>query len=223
MLLARGVIRESIDIAQLIGGAQASGGTHTAGGAFDVWQHDPVTQEIGREMGAATWNRVAPHWSGSKHSHGVLNGCPHNWPARYQIDALADGYSGLGKGGRGSRDYGPGPRQLRTWREGIAWANKQLEDDMPLTDEDLDKIAYRVWAKEIGGGDNRKAARLHVIQAANASLRNEANKVDPKVLAAAIVAALPTGRIDEATVVAGVKRALREMVDEEHDADPKAP
>ena len=132
-LIARGVVRESIDIAQLIGGAEESGGTHAKGGAFDIWQHDPVTQEVAREMGAATWNRIPPWWTGSKHTHGVLNGCPHNTPARYQITALANNGNGLGAGGMGGSDYGPGPQHLRTWREGIAWAQAQ-EDNMGYSD-----------------------------------------------------------------------------------------
>lgn len=139
VLIARGVVRESIDIAQLIGGAEASGGTHASGGAFDIWQHDPITQQVAREMGAAAWNRIPPWWTGSPHTHGVLNGCPHNAPARYQITALANDGNGLGKGGMGGSDYGPGPRHLRTWREGITWAQAQ-EDDMPYTEQQLTKI-----------------------------------------------------------------------------------
>ena len=107
----------------------------------------------------------------------------------------------------------PGPAATRLIRAG-AFEPTQ-EDDMPLSDDDAKKIAYHVWAHEVGGGDNRKYTRLHLIQAANASLRNEAKAVDPQALAAAVVAALPAGRVDEATVVAGVKRALAELVNEE--------
>ena len=123
-LLRRGVIRWNIDIAQLIGGAPASGGTHSTGGAFDVWQRDTVTVQVAREMGAAAWSRTRAQGF-DPHTHGVLNGCPHNSPARYQIAALAAGYNGLGKGGRGGKDSGPMPRKLRTWQQGIAWAKAQ--------------------------------------------------------------------------------------------------
>jgi hypothetical protein len=91
----------------------------------------------------------------------VLKGCPHNNPARYQIDALAAGYSGLGSGGRGSRDYGPGPRKLRTWREGIAWANKQLEDEMSYSDwpqKDKDALAADVAKAVLNSKVVNKAA-----------------------------------------------------------------
>lgn len=122
-LKRRGVIQESIDIAQLIGGAEASGGTHTKGGAFDIWQHDPTTMWVARQMGApATWNRVTGSFATNKHTHGVLAGCPHNGPAAYQIDEVFAGGDGL----VGSTpDPGPRPIPRRTWREGIEWARQQ--------------------------------------------------------------------------------------------------
>jgi hypothetical protein len=106
----------------------------------------------------------------------------------------------------------PGPAAQRLIDDGAFDPNQTEETDMPLTEQDYDEIALRVWAKDIGGDDNRKPARLHLIQAANASLRAEAKALDPKAVAAAVVAALPAGRVSEATVVAGVKRALAEIV-----------
>ena len=95
----RGIVRESIDVAQLIGGAAESAGTHTEGGAADLWQHTWETQELARTMGAAAFVRLPPAFD--PHTHLVLVGCPHTGPARYQIGALADGFNGLGAGGRG--------------------------------------------------------------------------------------------------------------------------
>lgn len=164
VLLLRGVIKHNIDITQLIGGASTSAGTHSQGGAFDVWQADPTTQLVGRQMGAATWNRTAAQ--GFKaHTHGVLNGCPHNSPARYQIAALADGYSGLGSGGRGSEDYGPGPRDLRTWMGGIEWAKSELRT------AEAERIARK--DKRLGG------ALAESIRAMRPSLRRANHR--PKV------------------------------------------
>lgn len=124
-LLRRGVIRQSIDIYQLIGGAVASGGTHATGGAFDIAQTQDEAIAVARQMGAdATWFR-RKNWDGRggmAHTHGVLRGCPHNGPARYQIDAVDDGYNGLGRGGRGAADDGPRPLSKRTWQQGIEWA-----------------------------------------------------------------------------------------------------
>lgn len=54
-------------------------------------------------------------------------GCPHNSPARYQIDAYKAGFNGLGLNGRGGKDTGPRGITYRTWREGIAWAKAQSE------------------------------------------------------------------------------------------------
>lgn len=127
----RGITRE-FRVYQLIGGAAASGGTHANGGAFDIQTLPPAGIALAREMGAATWNRSAGF--STPHAHGVLNGCPHNGPAAYQIAALAAGFNGLGKGGRGGYDDGPGPRRLRTYRQGIEWARAQSGD------EDMDKV-----------------------------------------------------------------------------------
>lgn len=127
-LLRRGVIKVSLDIYQLIGGAPASGGTHTDGGAFDIAQTSDEAIWTARQMGAdATWHR-AYNWDnagGMSHTHGVLRGCPHNGPARYQLAAVDAGFNGLGYLGHSAPDDGPRPLSGRTWREGIAWAQEQ--------------------------------------------------------------------------------------------------
>jgi hypothetical protein len=137
-LIRRGVVNESIDIAQLIGGAAASGGTHALGGAFDIWQHDDVTIWVARQMGAdACWPRTTGAFVNVKHAHGVLRGCDHNGPARYQIaevDAGGDGLIG------NAPDPGPRPLSGRSWREGIAWAKELQEDDMANYAEQLTRI-----------------------------------------------------------------------------------
>ena len=125
-LIARGVIKESIDIAQLTGAADASAGVHSQGGAFDIWQHDPVTVRVARKMGAdATWARTTGSFANNRHTHGVLTGCPHNGPARYQIEAVLSGGNGLGANGMGGKDDGPRPLFMRSWQEGIAWHRAQ--------------------------------------------------------------------------------------------------
>lgn len=149
-LQRRGVLDGPLHIYQLIGGAAASADTHSQGGAFDLLDlpggEDLV---VARQMGAdATWSRP-DNWDGRggmPHIHGVLTGCPHNGPAHYQIDAVRDGYNGLGHLGRGGRDTGPRPLSGRTWREGIAWATRQREkeDDLMAFSEwsDADKKAF---------------------------------------------------------------------------------
>ena len=140
-LLACKVIRVSLDVLQLIGNAPASAGVHSTGGAFDIAQTQDKAIAIARLMGAdATWARL---WPDNVHTHGVLRGCPHNGPARYQIDAVDAGFDGTGTGGRGARDTGPRPLSGRTWQEGIAWhrARDQRRKDL---DEQIETVRNRL-------------------------------------------------------------------------------
>lgn len=126
-LKRRRLIVHSLDVYQLDGSAAASAGTHK-GGAADLGQIRRAMIAVAREMGAdAGWARTSAQGFSTPHAHLVLRGCPHNGSARYQIDAVDDGYNGLGKGGRGGRDDGPRPLSGRTWREGIAWAARQAQ------------------------------------------------------------------------------------------------
>jgi hypothetical protein len=133
-LQRRGQLAGDLPIYQLIGGAAASGGTHATGGAFDI--SDLVGDAdvwLARQMGApATWARTRAQGF-TPHIHGVLRGCAHNGPARYQITDVEDGWNGLAGDSR-ARDDGPRPIPDRTWREGIAWALEQ-GDDMPRYSE----------------------------------------------------------------------------------------
>jgi hypothetical protein len=130
----RGLLTGALHIYQLIGGAPASGGTHTKGGAFDVLDVLPDVS-VARQMGAdATWERPV-NWDGHggmRHIHGVLTGCPHNGPARYQIDAVRAGFNGLGLNGHGAPDTGPRPLSGRTWQQGIQWAKEQAAPKEPV-------------------------------------------------------------------------------------------
>jgi hypothetical protein len=133
-LQRRGLLEGPLSIYQLIGGAEASGGTHANGGAFDLVDL-PGAEDVwvARQMGAdATWART-PAQGFIAHLHGVLRGCGHNGPAAYQITSstlgVDAGWNGLSGNSRG-RDDGPRPLSGRTWREGIAWATQQQEEDM---------------------------------------------------------------------------------------------
>ena len=134
-------------IYQLIGNASASGNTHSRGGAFDIT--DDLTEadvRAARDMGAdATWERTAAQGF-VPHIHGVLSGCVHNGPARYQIDAVKAGYNGLGAGGRGGPDDGPRPLSGRTWREGIKWAESEM-------------ATYEDWSQEEKDAEAKAAAQ----------------------------------------------------------------
>lgn len=155
-LLRRKLIKQSVDIYQLIGNAPASAGTHSRGGAFDIKQFSTEQVRVAREMGAdATWHRAPPTFS-PEHAHGVLRGCPHNWPVAYQIGAVDAGFNGLGTGGRSAPDDGPKPLSHRTWKQGIAWARQQGKPTG--TERAREIIANTATALEVGR--NRYARRL---------------------------------------------------------------
>lgn len=122
------LVSQGIDPWQLTGGAAASAGTHTQGGVFDLlYQTTDAHVMLCREMGApATWRRSIAQGFAKVHTHGVLNGCPHNSPARYQLTAQAAGYDGLGTAGRGGKDPHPDPSVYRTWSQGITWAKSEI-------------------------------------------------------------------------------------------------
>lgn len=166
-LQRRGRLTGPLPIFQLIGNASASAKTHSQGGAFDV--SDLVGNEdvwLARQMGAdATWARTAAQGF-TPHLHGVLTGCPHNEPARYQLYAVQAGFNGLGDAGRGAPDDGPRPLSGRTWRQGIAWAKEQ-GDDMPApkdwTDEDKAVVAA-IFAAELDRAVDTKKGRRSLRQ-----------------------------------------------------------
>lgn len=167
VLLAKGIIRHSIDIYQLTGGAKASAGTHSEGGAFDLAQFSTPALRVARDMGAdADWYRTEAQGF-MRHSHGVLRGCPHNRPARYQIDAVDAGYNGLGRGGRGGRDDGPRPLSGRTWQQGIQWAKGFLAVESPVPEKLTITVAnFNVGSpKWFGPWDSRKEGIKAVVKA----------------------------------------------------------
>lgn len=163
----RGVIKKSIDIAQLTGAASASGGTHRGGGAFDLWQSSDLAVEIARQMGAdASWRRTRDQGF-PLHLHGVLRGCPHNLPARYQINAVDNWGNGLGKNGMGGRDDGPRPLSKRTWEQGILWAKIQIRQAR------IDVLMERIEkgkASPIRRARRRKVRRLREANARDRAL-----------------------------------------------------
>lgn len=151
-LQRRGVLAGPLRIYQLTGNAPASGGVHAEGGAFDITDYlGGEDVAVARQMGAdATWARVAGF--STVHIHGVLTGCPHNGPARYQIDAVRAGFNGLGAGGRGGPDDGPRPLSGRSWRQGLEWARQQEDDMKP---EDWDRLEKLLDAKLSTLGDTK--------------------------------------------------------------------
>lgn len=129
MAIKRGIIKYELDFLQLTGGLKQSGNTHSQGGAFDVKQTGYAFVMLCREMGApATWSRydMPIGDNPNHHTHGVLNGCSHNSPARYQLAAQLVRCNGLGFMGMGGKDPYPAVWPRRTWQEGIEWAKVEL-------------------------------------------------------------------------------------------------
>lgn len=169
-LQRRDLLDGPLHIYQLIGSNPSSSNTHSRGGAFDLLDlPGELDQWVARQMGAdATWARPF-NWDGDggiAHTHGVLRGCPHNGPARYQIAAVDMGFNGLGHLGQGAADDGPRPLSGRTWREGIAWAKAQ-EDDMPFTELELRAIFASELAKigevKVDIGDGKAKRKLGAV------------------------------------------------------------
>lgn len=156
----RGIVDEHLDVSQVAGDYSGSGITHLDGTAADVWQHTPEVAELAREAGApASWPRGPKFGQGSMsyHSHLVLD-CPCVSRADYQIAAVKAGGDGLGVGGMAGDDYIPRPSVWRNYWDGLAWLRSQidqLEEEMKLTDDDLDRIADRVWSKALPWPDGR--------------------------------------------------------------------
>lgn len=176
-LQRRKLLTGPLHIYQLIGGAPASAGTHTKGGAED---DDRIAEQciwVARQMGAdASWHRPV-NWDGKggmEHAHHVLTGCPHNGPARYQIDAVRAGFNGLGLNGHGAPDPGPRPLSGRTWQQGIQWAKEQAHPKEPVvptsspysrTRARLAEAVNHPDAKAIAAGRVRFRAFLATIRA----------------------------------------------------------
>lgn len=129
---------------QLIGNAPASAGFHAGGGSADTETLTKTELAIARNMGGAAWNRW---WTNNYHCHIRLNGCPHNSIAQRQVPDLNAGRDGTGplSDSIGPRDNGPRDGvhfPLRTWREGIEWAEQQ-EDPVKAIIADLLAVAKK--------------------------------------------------------------------------------
>lgn len=148
-LKARGLIKVSIDIAQLIGMADASALVHSTGGAADLWQTDWRVSWVARRMGAMSWPRVLRSFARNQHTHLVLIGCPHLH--QQGLDQIAEGLRG-GDGLLG--DYPDDARLVaalvpgRTWRDGIAWQKRQARRRALTRMIQAGKVRLEKWKAE---------------------------------------------------------------------------
>lgn len=146
--LRRGLIRECIDVFQTIGGYAKSSGTHATGGAADTAQYSEAQVALAREMGAAAWHRT-PEQGFIHHCHLVLNGCPHAADsAKGQVLDYKRGWNGLV--GKSRRQESKTARSLRTWSQGIEWAQAPAK---PAPAAETVAIAWSQWKWTAPYGD----------------------------------------------------------------------
>lgn len=103
-----------------------SAGTHSGGGAVDISVRGmtlaqiltiiKIANEIGFE---ASWHRTFPEWTKGDHIHMIATGAPDlGEVARNQIEAVRDGFNGLGHLGHGGPDRHTKLRiKGRTWEK----------------------------------------------------------------------------------------------------------
>ena len=115
-----------------------SGHTHDGGGVVDLaWcGHDVCVGNL-RRAGMFAWHRTPEQGDWDHHVHaGVLDHALLHPDAAAQAAAYLDGFNGLGEGFRGGPDLGlrlnPIPRPVWPW--------PPQEEDMPLNDNDFEKI-----------------------------------------------------------------------------------
>lgn len=125
----------------------ASGNTHAGGGSLDHKKGNDAETKIWRQCGVADWQRGTPQDPFfSDHNHGIWQGCPHlSAAAKRQIVEYRNGDDGLA--GDGSDDS---PRVAPiTWQ--AAYDKYKSEEDMPLSNDDIDRIWDRVTVENVWG------------------------------------------------------------------------
>ena len=139
-------------------GVKASAGTHSGGGAFDFSVRGLSLSQINRRVkalrrvGFAAWHRVTSEGGWAPHIHAIAIGCPDLAPlAEMQVKAYRDGYSGLGRNGRGSRD-----RHRGMGVEPTTWERYQKGKPRPV---DLSAVQRQVRKTGRYGGRVEKALR----------------------------------------------------------------
>lgn len=190
----------------------ASAGTHDKGGAVDLrWCGHFVCLHALRRAGMAAWHRTPAQGPWPDHVHAVVIGHPLLADSAHrQVIAYLNGRNGLKNDGA---DDGPRldpiPRPV--------WPYPQ-EDDMPLSKDDIDRIAAAV-AKTTPGAV--LAAEIAADGRTVAKALRQASKaagIEDRVAARVVDLLGPSGLDPEGVnadqIVAAVKQALREGTDD---------
>lgn len=162
-MLKQGLIKKNLDIWQWgynPGKVGASAGTHDLGGVVDTGQYSLAQRKVWAKWGVMMFPRTTQFgWTSGDHGHGVWHGCSHQVPyTDWQVRSGLAGGDGLGSSatlmGRAWR-YFEAP--TKTWQEAVkAYATPApaptptKEEDMPLSDADIRKIANAVWTQAVG-------------------------------------------------------------------------
>lgn len=135
-------------IIQAAGNASASAGTHSDGWAIDLQTWHLSSSQIerlvahARRYGASgTWYRTSAQGF-DPHIHAALDPGSGYTNSAYQIEAVRDGYNGLGRRGRGGRDTHSAPARWITAAQGITLMEQEGDDIMASKDE------VKQWVKE---------------------------------------------------------------------------
>lgn len=138
--------------------------THAGGGVLDMALVSQSFDDLMENCGVANYVRT-PADGFSYHSHGIWIGCPHlHAQAQAQVTDWLNRKNALASHAADRDQTRPSP--VRNWQQGLAWAKaeiQRIEDDMPLTDTDIDKIATRVWSATFGS----ETAGARLARAAN--------------------------------------------------------
>ena len=232
---AAGIIPKSASIHDYVsqggyraGATAASKGSHDRGGVHDTWfslVNTDAKQRIWDQAGAVGCRRFSWEFTSTNtpdHGHIIAVGCPHL--AEFAADQLAEIRRG-GDGMAGTRGWaGPTP-SFTPWRTRYAAFKQQQEEDMPLTNTDLDAIAARVWGATFGADTAgarlaRAASQTSAISRGGeqVSLRQEVADTKTMLLAQAgelaglrvALSTLAGGGLDLAAVEAAAKRGVEQ-------------
>lgn len=201
------------------GATAASKGSHDKGGVHDTWfslVNTDAKQRIWDQAGAVGCRRYSWEFTTTKtpdHGHIIAVGCPHL--AEFAADQLAEIRRG-GDGMAGTRAWtGPTP-SFTPWRTRYAAFKAQQEEDMPLTDSDISRIANAVnpWRATFGSADDTAGSRLsRILLAAEAAASNTRpiTRGGEEVPLRQEVADAKTMLLAQAGEIAGLREALTQI------------